>query len=1078
MTILLLTRPGGILVSAILDALADGDRLPDRVILTGLDPDSDEVAEARSHPLISEHPLDFQVRPVLPAREGTVAPVAEVVADALAATPRPVRDEDWWWILTDDARPEPNALGELVDATRRSTGVGIVGPKLLDRDDPRVLVAMGYQLTCAGRTAGSPRGEIDQGQYDKFSDTLGVPLPGMFVRRSVLDDLGGLDPAFDQGTEGLDLSWRAHLADHRVVIAPGARIAVGPEGLGVGRPWRTRLRTRQLALARGSLWALPWRTVSILVVSLLGALGLLLVKRPRDAAGELADVVAVLSPARGLAARWRNRHRVTVKRRHLSSLFDTSATAWRGTADLVHDAFTPSAASARRRAGTAVETGPISDDAQGLDSAAARSWWSWPMIAGLLVVLGLTLIRWRDLLPGLSGSAAGVSGGELSVQTAGSSDLWSHWWGAWSGSGLGQAVPSEPWWAPMTGLTWLVEHLPWVSSTAASAGLASAYLLLAAMPLSYLSCVLAARLVTDRRWPRVVAALAWAVLPPLSASLAEARIGPVVVHILAPLIVAGVVASLSRGPGSVRTAAAFGTALATGVAALFVPATAIVVSLAGLTGLIIAPGAARLRAVVLVVVPWLLTGPWLALALENPRLLWGGAGATVTGADVDPWRILLLDPGAPTSPLLWWTLPILVLALVGTLRSGARGARLTALALGGVVVAGLAVALTVLSIGPVPEGFSNAGAPVGAWPGSLLSLAGAAFVLAAAGAVRTIDARWSGADWRRSGVSVAAGIAAVSVVALAVTAAWAGHGPLLRVAERPHLAVADASAHGGDATRILTLEPGPTVVRYTLDGRESRSWMRDLSRDLTPATATTRTMGDSAEDQVANVAALLVGRQQAGDPVDPAVSDTATDSEADTDTVNGTPVPRPDDIQHQLHDLAIGYVQARTTAESALAEQLDAIPGLVRLGGTDETQIWRVIGLGDSAEFAPVRIRIDDADGDPAGSVPVQGAHSRTDTEIPDAPPGGSLEISQSQQWTEYTQVRIDGTLVPPTPRSADDATQQIPVSYPLPDGGGVVEVEISVEPADMAWRVSTAVIAVVVAFLALPFGARRRSQR
>lgn len=1147
-TAVILTRPGGIVVASVLDALAGQDRTPDRVVITGLAPDSEEVDEANGHPLITGG-VELRLRPPLPARGGSPARLGDILADAVRevgpdagsgsepetagqdstadpgdvagsaaaeqasaedsedpaaagkpssstttkagkaekaapSSQRPLQPEGWWWILTDDSRPRPGALSGLIDATRRSSGVGVVGPKLLDREDPRRLVAMGYKLTRTGRPAGSVQGEFDQGQYDRTSDTLGVPLAGMFIQASVLAELDGPDPAFDEGTEGLDLSWRSHLAGHRVVLAPSARVELSSEGLGIQRPWQTRVRTRQLALARGSALALPWRTLSIALVSLVAAFGLLLVKRPRDAGGEMADVVAMLAPWRGLGARWRNRSRVTVPRRHLRGLFDTSATAWRGTADLVQDAFTPRAAGSRRSTGSALESGPVGEDQHVLEHGPSRPWWSWPVVIGLLAVTTLTAVRWRELLPAFTGSGVGVSGGELSVQTAGSSDLWQSWWGAWSGSGLGSSAPAEPWLLPMTALTWLVEGLPWVSATASSAGLAASLLLLLAMPLSFITFVLAARAVTDRRWPRVFAALGWAVLPPLTAALTAGRIGPVVAHILAPLIVAGLVAALSRGPGTLRTAAAFATALATAVVALFVPGVLLLVSLAGLFGLILAPGVARWRALVLTVVPWVLTGPWLPVLLENPRLLLGGAGATVTDASVPSWQLLLLHPGGPTSVVLWWTVPILALALLGTLRSGPRGARLSVLAFGAAIGLGFAVAASLISLGPVPEGYSNAGAQVGTWPGTYLSIAGAALLLGAVGTLRAIDGRLRWADWRQSGVAAGGGIAAAAVAGLALSTVWAGTGPLIGQGEQPHLAVAQTQADGPDSTRILILEPRVDSIGYRLEGREPHPWQRDMTRELTPVTATPSQLegqDESSEgDQVAAVVEQITGYQGEAGRVEDAGADAT---------------PQGSEVGIALHGLAVGYVQVSTTAESDLAEQIDAVPGLVRLGGTAEVQLWRVTGLGASGEVAATRVRLVDAEGEPAGALSVDGSHARLDTGDPvELPAGGAMLISQTREWAENAEVRIGDDVLEPRDAptgsaveadpAADAAeagpTADLPLVYPIPQSAGGVDgavVTVNVLPADRLWYLITAGLAVVVAFLALPFGGRRRRQ-
>lgn len=1089
MSVLLLTRPGGILVSTVLDALQAQTRTPDRIVLTGLDPDSDEVAEARAHPLITGRQgggVALVVRDVVPPGASGRAPLADVVHDAIDTSRATTSDatagdsggdssgdadpdhtrggapERWWWFLTDDSRPDPDALSELLDLARRTRGAGIIGPKLLDRDDPRLLRSMGYRYTRAGRPAESIDGELDQGQYDGASDALGVPLAGLLIKDAVFVELGGLDPAFDEGAEGLDLSWRSHLAGHRVVLAPAARVELGREGLGVDHPWRARVRARQVALARGSWWWQPFRSVAVLVMSSLAAIGLVLVKRPRDAAGEVGDVVAVLSPWRGWGARWRFRGRARVPRRHLRGLFDTSRTAWRGTADLVQDALTPRAATGGEPRRSVSESGPVSEEFQGLDSGSSRRWWSWPLVGGLALTLAAAVVRWRDLWAGLSGSSAGVAGGELGVQTAGSLDLWQQWWGAWSGPGLGSAAPSEPWLGPVAGLTWVVERLPWVASSAGAGGLTVAMVLFAALPLAFLTAYVSGRVLTDRPGPRFAAGLLWAALPPLTGALGTGRLGPIVVHLFAPLIVAGFLVATGPRIGALRTAAASGTILAMTFSAWFVPGVLLVYSAAALVALAVAPGLARLRALAMLVLPWLLLGPWLGALLEDPRLLFGGAGATTTDPAVEPWQALLLHPGGPVSPALWWTAPLLLLALLGTLRSGVLGRRAGIVVVGSLLALAAALGAPHLVLGEIPEGYSAAGAEVTTWPGSYLSIAAAGLLLAALAAVQPLRAAFRWESWRRAGVSIVAGTAMVATIGLVIWSVGAGLGPLIRVADRPYPAVVTEQAAGPDATRVLVLRPGAEVVSYRLDGREPGGWITDVTRDISPVTAGPAV--EPAQDDIAIAAALLIGAQQATVPgADPEV----------TDPSGSEPGGAPG-VHARLHDLAVAYVQVYVEVDDPLAQQIDGVPGLTRLGGTTAVQMWRVAGVGEGGEQPPARARLVDADGDPVrgGTVAVTGSHARVQTiEVTGVPAGSSLLISASQEWSDHAIVEVDGQRLAPQVDGAH-------LRYPLPAGtDGAVSITVEVTSQAALWYLITAIALGVVAFLALPFGARRKER-
>ena len=140
--------------------------------------------------------------------------------DGAAATPC-----DWLWLLHDDGAPDELTLHRLLDAARRSPSVAIAGPKHTTWSDEGRLLEVGQPVTRTGRRAGGPApGEPDQGQHDDRSDVLGVSSSGMLVRRDVFAALGGFEPAFAPYAEDVDLCWRAHLAGHRVVVVPHARV--------------------------------------------------------------------------------------------------------------------------------------------------------------------------------------------------------------------------------------------------------------------------------------------------------------------------------------------------------------------------------------------------------------------------------------------------------------------------------------------------------------------------------------------------------------------------------------------------------------------------------------------------------------------------------------------------------------------------------------------------------------------------------------------------------------------------------------------------------------------------------------
>lgn len=1034
LTVLLLTHPGGPVALQALDALALQDRHPSRIVLTGLDPDDPEILQTRAHPLIAQQGVDLLVREPLRDPDGGEAEPWRVVEDARADLP--AEPGHWVWILHDDSQPEPSALARLIEATRRSSGVGLVGPKLVRADDPRKLVSVGHQVTRGGRVVDAHVArELDQGQHDERVDVIGVPLPGMLVRSDVLAEVGGIDRAFGDGAEGLDLSWRSHLAGYRVVVAPDAVVRQAANG----HPpptHTTRRRFRQAALARGSLWLTPWRAVGILLTSLLAGLGLLLVKRPSAAAAEFADLGAVLSPGRGLGARWRFRGRRRVRRRDLRSLFAPATTGWHGTTDTFHGALTD-----RRspQAETVPETGPVSEDAESLGSAPSRfrTLWSWPLVLGVLVGVVAALVRWRDLLPALSGRSDGVRGGEVHAITARAAELWHAWADPWTGGGLGSAAESPAWLLPMTGFTWVVEQLPWVDAAASPAAVTLTWILFASVPLSVLTGYLAARTGLRSRWARSVAGLVWAGMAPLSAAVDEGRLGPVIAHVAMPLLVAGVVVAGSRREGALRTSATFATVLLAALVGLFVPVVLVLTSIGGVLVVAFGPGWGRLRGLLLAVLPWALTGPWLRQVVDDPRVLLGGAGSGAVGAtEPDAWHTMLLHAGSGLSPTIWWTVPLVILALGAATRSGHRGRRASALLAGALLGLAAALAAPLVRAGVVPTGHPGAGDPVTAWPGTFLSLSAACLLLAAA---QTVELPASlGRRWPRTLVTVVTGVVVVAGLGTLAWTAASGIAPSMVSADRPYPAVVEAQAEGPEALRILDLSVTDDTVTYRLEGREPGLWVRDRVGELVVAPA-------GADD--------TPGRTALADAV---VTLTDVDGTSDDSTAH-----------EALLDLAVGYVGLRADPEDPLVTTLDATAALSRVTSTDELLLWRVGGAGhEDAPVPPARVRLVDESDTPLAAVPVSGARSvlRTST---DAPGATSVVISEEAGWASVAQVRVSGEVVEPV-------EGEWPLRYPV-SPGAARQLQVQLIPHDATWWLGTTGLLVLVAFLALPFGSPRR---
>jgi GT2 family glycosyltransferase len=166
-------------------------------------------------------------------------------------------ESGFFCFLHDDVALDPGAIRMLVEELYRSNA-GIVGPKLVDWDDPGVLQHVGLAVDhfAAVDVIVEP-GERDQEQHDAVRDVFALPSACLLVRADLFRALGGFDPAIDYHGEDIDLCWRAHLGGARVVVVPSAR-GRHREGLVERRPdidhvaRRARHRMRAYATLTGT----------------------------------------------------------------------------------------------------------------------------------------------------------------------------------------------------------------------------------------------------------------------------------------------------------------------------------------------------------------------------------------------------------------------------------------------------------------------------------------------------------------------------------------------------------------------------------------------------------------------------------------------------------------------------------------------------------------------------------------------------------------------------------------------------------------------------------------------------------
>ncbi len=131
-----------------------------------------------------------------------------------------------------DVALAPDAVRLLLEEAYRSNA-GLTCPKFVMWDAPDRLLSVGMGADHLGvvHSLVEP-GELDQGQHDAAREVFVAPSGALLVRRDLWRALGGFNADVGGPGEDLDLSWRAHLAGARVVVAPQARarhFEVGPE---------------------------------------------------------------------------------------------------------------------------------------------------------------------------------------------------------------------------------------------------------------------------------------------------------------------------------------------------------------------------------------------------------------------------------------------------------------------------------------------------------------------------------------------------------------------------------------------------------------------------------------------------------------------------------------------------------------------------------------------------------------------------------------------------------------------------------------------------------------------------------
>ncbi|WP_312867719.1 hypothetical protein [Amycolatopsis pithecellobii] len=256
-----------------------------------------------------------------------------------------------------------------------------------------------------------------------------------------------------------------------------------------------------------------------------------------------------------------------------------------------------------------------------------------------------------------------------------------------------------------------------------------AVLLIGDAPLAGLSAYAATSRLPVSRWARAVAAVAYALLPAATASVAQGRLDVVAVHIVLPLVISGV-ARLLGGTGAGWLPASSICAVGVAVLGAFSPLAQGLAVLGLVIGFVVLPpGNSLLKqiasVVIVVVLPLVLLLPWPTVLVNQPALFLHGlsgpapapAAADLVGLDpVHVWPMglallvaavvavvirprALLSPGLGVLALGVCGLAVVLLVPVKPLQGGAASVGFT-----GVPLLVISAGLLWIILSAVPDG--------------------------------------------------------------------------------------------------------------------------------------------------------------------------------------------------------------------------------------------------------------------------------------------------------------------------------------------------------------------------------------
>lgn len=1078
----MVSHNGSAYLPRVLRGLAEQSRQPDRCLgvdAGSVDGSADQLEEAfgRSAVLRAAPQGGFGAAVALGLRELGAGPVD---------TAKVPVESQYLWLLHDDAAPDPQALAELLYAVERAPSVTIAGCKQVDWARERNLVDVGLSASRrAERLTMIEFDEQDQGQYDGRSDVFAVNSAGMLVRRDVWEALGGFDSALPGPGDDIDLCWRNRLAGHRVIVVPTAIMYHAqdrPDAL--SQPSAARAAEVHTRLKHAPGWKLPVLWIGALLGGLWRLFAGFLFKHPGYGWRQFTATLTAVSRFGAISRARRTARQSKRLSRSVARALQVDARDVRTYRRAVGESMLGVYEVDDELTDSGNEFEPSGDAPHDFVALATRRR-LWIGTGAVLATVLLTAASMVALIRFLGAEA--LAGAALLPASATLGQIWHNMSTWWSSLGAGWPGLGEP----FDVVIWLIGVIGLGNASAVIV-----WLFLLAAPLAGLGAWFCVGALTASRWARFLAALLWGASPVLLISIGEGRIGALLAHLAVPWAFLGFLralgaARLRRSAGELSSATDLPVAPSQlGATVVAKPGTNGQVSwtAAAATGLILAlltaSAPSLLPLTVLLVLLLLLFGGrrtrtlWWALlpsvalflpfaisALGTPRALLVDPGLPLPFQNAPSWLQLLGQPTAiawseglpgtswPPAGIPWAYLAALLI-----------GAPVVLLALGALLWphrrSGLVRVLWAVALGALLSGFAagligtTAAVQDVVTPFSGPAVSVLVFALLCCAVIGFSGLRLRARQSARRGLSRAIVAVFSGLLLLAPVVSLGGWilqnhagSPLAVQAAGERLLPATASDRGLSEDRTRTL-----VLRSDTDGRVDASLMRGAGTSLdalSAVAAASDVKGWPGSETVSEGDAATIAIRRA---VAAIVADTGAD-------------PRP-----MLNSLGVGFVVLRhgDTAAELRASQIDAVPGLVAVGLTDQGWLWRVTPVitGGGQPEVIGALRIEDGQGGTTGYVPMIG-QERADTQIPAGPAGRTLVLAERADpgWSAW----LDGR---PLQRTSGTGQAQWAQAFVLPEHAGRLELRYS-QPWAPFWAIGQIVVLSLTLLLAVPMPAR-----